>query len=255
MKVIQDAELDTMRDPSFCSSLEVLKTPTFWRYSSSSLPWRANGTPRGGVDQSPDQPTVEAMVRQSTLENLAGNPDGTPILQRKKKRVARQRIRTTHEPARPLRSKLASQRVLVSHKQFARILTRSRQTPAFCAIVKPKDDEAGTHDEQKGMTALQKRKIMREQGPKHKEDFKTVEDQRETVLNELPVEQQTKLREILEKYHTVFPDALPKGAPPARLVEHEIKLVDNAVPRAKPPYRLGQKEQDELEKQIRDLLD
>ena len=29
VKVIQDADLDTMRDPSFCSSLEILQTPTF----------------------------------------------------------------------------------------------------------------------------------------------------------------------------------------------------------------------------------
>ena len=155
-----------------------------------------------------------------------------------------------------LKSKLASQRVLVSHKQFARILTRSRQTPAFCAVVRPADDQADIPDDKsKGMTALQKQKIMREQGPKHQEDFKTVEDQRETVLNELPEDQRNKLREILEKYQTVFPDALPKGAPPARSVEHKIDLVEGAVPKAKPPYRLGQKEQDELEKQIRDLLD
>ena len=105
------------------------------------------------------------------------------------------------------------------------------------------------------MTALQKQKMMREQGPKHLEDFKTVEDQRETVLSELPKEQRNKLREILEKYQTIFPDALPRGAPPARAVEHQIELVEGAVPKAKPPYRLGQKEQDELEKQIRDLLD
>ena len=105
------------------------------------------------------------------------------------------------------------------------------------------------------MTFGQKMKIMREQGPKHAEDFKTVEDQRETVLNELPEEQRDQLRNILQKYDSVFPDALPKGAPPARSVEHKIELVEGAVPKAKPPYRLGQKEQDELEKQIRDLLD
>jgi len=53
VKVIQDADLDAMRDPSFCSSLEILKTPTFWRYAPSSLPWRAKDTSRGGVnDQS-----------------------------------------------------------------------------------------------------------------------------------------------------------------------------------------------------------
>ena len=85
-------------------------------------------------------------------------------------------------------------------------------------------------------------KIMREQGPKHAEDFKTVEDQRETVLSELPVEQRDKLREILKKYDSFFPDTLPKGAPPERSVEHKIELVEGAVPKAKPPYRLGQKE-------------
>ena len=64
VKVIQDADLDTIRDPSFCSSLEVLKTPTFWRYAPSSLPWRAKGTLKGGVnDQSSEQPACSGGTR------------------------------------------------------------------------------------------------------------------------------------------------------------------------------------------------
>ena len=105
VKVIQDADLDAMQEPSFCSSLEILKTPTFWRYAPSSLPWRAKDTSKGGVnDQSVElhaQPAVEALVEQATS-------DGTSILSKRKKRVARIRLCAPDEPARPPKSKLAS---------------------------------------------------------------------------------------------------------------------------------------------------
>jgi hypothetical protein len=96
---------------------------------------------------------------------------------------------------------------------------------------------------------------MKQQGPKHGEDFKTVEEQRELVLKEMPVEQRDRLRAILAKHQAVFPDALPKGEPPERAVEHNIDLVEGAVPRSRPPFRLGPKEQDELEKQVADLVE
>jgi hypothetical protein len=233
VKVLQDTEAETIRDPQFCSTLEVLQTPTFWRYASSCLPWRAKDLKRG-------------------VASTAEEPKEQTEKKRKKKVL---RIPHPGEPARPKKSKLASQRVLVSHKQFAKILMRSRQTPAFFAIVKSVDDDEVPEDVNEGMTALQRKKLMKEKGPKQNIDFKSVEDQRETVLSELPESQRGPLRRLLEKHSSVFPDALPKGAPPRRSVEHQIDLVEGAVPKSKPPYRLGPKEQDEMETQIKDLLD
>ena len=52
----------------------------------------------------------------------------------------------------------------------------------------------------------------------------------------------------------MFPEQLPKGRPPKREVEFEIKTEEGAVPPNKPPYRLSPKEHEELQAQIDDLL-
>ena len=52
----------------------------------------------------------------------------------------------------------------------------------------------------------------------------------------------------------IFPEQLPKGIPPKRVVEHSIKIESGSKPSYPPPYRLGLAEQDELEEQIKDLL-
>ena len=85
VKVVQDADLAAIRDPSFCSNLEILNTPTFWRYAPSSMPWRAKDGPKGGVN---DQSAKETPV-------------GTTILPKRRKRVSRLRLHTPDEPARP----------------------------------------------------------------------------------------------------------------------------------------------------------
>ena len=92
-------------------------------------------------------------------------------------------------------------------------------------------------------------------GPKAKFEFKTMTQQCEECLQGLKPEYREPLEKILDKHMEVFPEALPKGAPPDRGVVHKIELVEDAKPRAKPPYRMGPKEQDELQKQITDLLE
>ena len=59
---------------------------------------------------------------------------------------------------------------------------------------------------------------------------------------------------LLQQYEDVFPEQLPKGKPPKRSVEFEIKTEEGSTPPNKPPYRLSPKEHEELQAQIEDLL-
>ena len=62
------------------------------------------------------------------------------------------------------------------------------------------------------------------------------------------------LHQLLEEFSALFPENLPKGKPPKREEEFEIKTEEGAVPPNKPPYRLSPKEHEELQAQINDLL-
>ena len=57
-----------------------------------------------------------------------------------------------------------------------------------------------------------------------------------------------------EEYADLFPEQLPKGRPPKRIVEFQIKTEEGAIPPNKPPYRLSPKEHEELQAQLDDLL-
>ena len=74
------------------------------------------------------------------------------------------------------------------------------------------------------------------------------------MCNEAPAEIKKELQTLLEQYSDLFPEQLPKGRPPKRTVEFEIKTEEGAVPPNKPPYRLSPKEYEELQAQIDDLL-
>ena len=63
---------------------------------------------------------------------------------------------------------------------------------------------------------------------------------------------QANMQELLDEYKDVFDEL--KGLPPYREVGHTIPLVDGAVPPAKRTYRLTQLEQQEVRKQVTELL-
>ena len=63
------------------------------------------------------------------------------------------------------------------------------------------------------------------------------------------------VREQLHKtigteFQDVFPDQLPYGPPPKRVIDHEIETTPGETPPHKSPYRLSVAEQDELRRQI-----
>jgi hypothetical protein len=60
---------------------------------------------------------------------------------------------------------------------------------------------------------------------------------------------------MLSEFKDVFPDELPMGLPPKRLVDHKIELEPGQQPPSRPTYRMSQPEMDELKKQLSELMD
>ena len=60
---------------------------------------------------------------------------------------------------------------------------------------------------------------------------------------------------MIQKYRDVCLENLPKGVPLNREVQHRIEIEPGSDPPYRPPYQLGPTEQDELEEQLKDLLD
>nr|CAD1840974.1 unnamed protein product [Ananas comosus var. bracteatus] len=57
------------------------------------------------------------------------------------------------------------------------------------------------------------------------------------------------------EFEDVMPQELPKRLPPRREVDHAIELEPEAKPPAKAPYRMAPPELEELQRQLKDLLD
>jgi hypothetical protein len=64
-----------------------------------------------------------------------------------------------------------------------------------------------------------------------------------------------RVQAVLRDYPDVFPTELPQDLPPARPTDHTIPLVPGHPPPYRPPYRLAQDEQDELRRQLTDLVE
>lgn len=60
-------------------------------------------------------------------------------------------------------------------------------------------------------------------------------------------------KQIIEKYHDVFPDELPPGLPPQREIDHKIELIPGSIPPSRPTYRMSEVELKELKKQLEEL--
>ena len=103
-----------------------------------------------------------------------------------------------------------------------------------------------------GMTEGRKQSINKNIGPK--KDIIIVAEWERQVLDNVLVCHREDMKKIIQEYHDIFPEKLPKGIPPTREVQHEIKIEPGSKPPYRPPYRLGPAEQDELEEQIKDLL-
>ena len=76
--------------------------------------------------------------------------------------------------------------------------------------------------------------------------------------NSAPRGTESELERVAEatrkEYSDVFPADLPMGLPPARDVDHRIELVAGARPTVRPTYRMSARENDELKRQLTELL-
>ena len=116
--------------------------------------------------------------------------------------------------------------------------SRNKRSPSYAAV-----------NSAHGMTEGQRRKINKESGPK--KNIISVKEREQEVLNSVPAVYRESLEKVIQKYRDVFPEKLPKGAPPNREVQHRIEIEPGSDPPYRPPYRLGPAEQDELEEQIK----
>ena len=103
-----------------------------------------------------------------------------------------------------------------------------------------------------GTTQSKKRSEMLKTGPIKK--FKTINEVSTEIVEQASTEVPKPLRNIIHDYQDVFPEKLPKGVPPSREVEHAIETDPDAAPPSRAPYKLGPKEVEEMEEQIKDLL-
>ena len=64
----------------------------------------------------------------------------------------------------------------------------------------------------------------------------------------------SRVQKVLDEFKDVFPDDLPAHLPPKRTVDHKIELIEGATTPQRLTYRLSTAEQDELRRQLTDLL-
>ena len=81
-----------------------------------------------------------------------------------------------------------------------------------------------------------------------------MKERKHEVLDSVPIVHRKSLEKIRQEYRDVFPENLPKGAPPNGKMQRYIEIEPGSDPPYRPPYRLGSTEQDEIEKQIKDRL-
>ena len=96
-----------------------------------------------------------------------------------------------------------------------------------------------------GLTESQKQMMNNETGPV--KNIISVQERDRQALEGALVGHRESLEKIIQEYHNLIPEKLPKGVPPSREVQHCIDMEPTNKPTYQPPYRLGPAEQDELE--------
>ena len=115
--------------------------------------------------------------------------------------------------------------------------------------IKTKSKAGAAH----GMTEGERRRLSKETGPVTKEE--SVMEVIKQKIQEVDPAVRGCLQGTLHDYRDIFPDKLPYGPPPKRLVDHEIDTVPGETPPHKSPYRLSSSEMEELRRQVETLLE
>ena len=217
-----------------------LASPTFWEYQPSIAQWSPGPTrtlaqPQGEV--TPSTPVTPKIFSNSLA-------DSAPILKT--------------GPSKP-RTKLD----FISLKKTIK-MAQSTDTPVLLAVVRPITNEDIPKKNKKpktktranaahGRTEGEKRRMLKESGPA--KDTTTVKDTMKEMVEKADRTVRGELSGILEEYGDVFPEKLPYGPPPKRMIDHEIEVVPGSEPPHKNPYRLSNAEMEELRNQVETLLE
>ena len=134
---------------------------------------------------------------------------------------------------------------LISSKQVAKVMRKGE--PVYLALIRSTTEPAV-----QGLTQKSKLQKMKEKGPVRKAP--PVAETRKRMCQNAPEGVKKELDHLLQEYAELFPEQLPKGKPPKRAMEFEIRIEEGATPPSKPPYKLSPKEHEELQAQINDLL-
>ena len=102
---------------------------------------------------------------------------------------------------------------MVSTKRMDKLLRSGAEV--YLAVILP----SSIHKSR--VTQKVKQQMMKEKGPIRKPP--PVTKTRSKMCKEAPVEVREELQELLKQYEDIFPEQLPKGKPPKRMVEFEIK--------------------------------
>ena len=62
------------------------------------------------------------------------------------------------------------------------------------------------------------------------------------------------MKRLVEEFKDVFPEELPKGIPPERIIDHKINLEPNAKPPYKNYYRMSPKDNEEVKEHLTEML-
>ena len=65
-----------------------------------------------------------------------------------------------------------------------------------------------------------------------------------------------KLSNFLQEFQDIFTDDIPGDLPPTRgMDDHSINIIPGSSPPNKPPYRVSQAQQEEIMRQVSELVD
>ena len=214
-----------------------LASPTFWEYKTTAKDWTPGPTrplaqPQGEVQ--PLVPNTPANFSNSLTSEAAILKTGPSTSKQQTKKID-----------------------FISLKKTIK-MAQSKDTPILLAVVRPitNEDIPKTNKKPKtkrragavhGRTEGEKQRMLKESGPV-KDTMKDMVEKADRVVR-------GELSKILEEYGDVFPEKLPYGPPPRRMIDHEIEVVPGSEPPHKSPYRLSNAEMEELKTQVETLLE
>ena len=162
--------------------------------------------------------------------------------------VSNERIEDTQMKTVTIATPTSNTRQWISARQLQKLA--KVDSPVYLAIVRKTDEVVRTRQRTKrtsshvaqfavahGRKEINKRSVNKQKGPK--KDIISVAQREQQVLDSVPVHHRRKLEKIIQEYRDVFPEQLPKGIPPARVVEHSIQIEPGSKPSYRPPYQLG----------------